>query len=92
MTLPAGVTRSGAVLSRHPTTAGTVVKTTVYAYNCFNGSNTGQNDNQVVTWTIAKGNQTITFPAQAVRTYPAGSFVLNPLASSTWASPFRIHP
>lgn len=82
-TLPTGVifTSGGAnagtgTLSGTPTQAGTFNIT-------FTAVGTAPNTNQAFTLTVNKANQTITFGAQAPRTFSATPFAISPLATTT---------
>jgi mono/diheme cytochrome c family protein len=83
--LPPGLTRSGALISGTPTTAGTypmTVRATNYWDNVLSGGVT-----QSLTITVNKGTQTVSFGAQPTpRTYapssPANQFPILPLATT----------
>jgi hypothetical protein len=77
--LPPGVTRTNSVISGTPTTAGSFPGT-------ISATNAGGTDTNSITYTIAKGSQTITFPVQSIssRTFAPGStFAISPLATSS---------
>lgn len=84
--LPAGLsfsTTSG-VISGTPTDASDDTSVTVTAYTCLNGSLTGQSSSKVVSISIAKASQSISWGAQASQTYSAGgTFSISPTATAS---------